>query len=89
MFPIVLVKNLPYNFDTAGLFELFAQFGSLLEIRSGSGDSKGQAIVTFNNLKSANLAVDKLKGVNYMGRYLVVSIFTPEQAVIDSVTSLS
>ena len=89
MFPFVLVKNLPYSFDPSGLFELFCQFGPILEIRAGAGDSKGQAIVTFNNMKSANMAIEKLKGINYKGRYLVVSNYTPDQQVIDSVTSLN
>lgn len=89
MFPFVLVKNLPYSLDPTELFELFGQFGPIVELRSGSGDSKGQAIVTFYNLESANMAIEKLKGINYKGRYLVVSNYTPESAVVESVSSLN
>ncbi|TID30474.1 hypothetical protein CANINC_000985 [Pichia inconspicua] len=85
-FPIVQIKNLPFNHNPKDLFTLLGQFGNIHEIRTGSVsdvETRGQAIVVYTTLKAAHLALEKLSGFNYHGRYLVVKMYTPEPKVID------
>lgn len=84
-FPIVHIKNLPYNYNQKDLFTLCGQFGNIHEVRCGPSsnpETKGQAFITYTTLKAANLAVEKLSGFNYHGRYLVVKLFTPDSHVV-------
>lgn len=85
-FPILQIKNLPFNHNPKDLFTLLGQFGNIQEIRTGSVsdvETRGQAIVVYTTLKAAHLAFDKLSGFNYHGRYLVVKMYTPDASVID------
>lgn len=82
-FPIIQVKNLPYKHKSEDLFTLFSQFGNIHEIRvSNNPSTTGQAIVVYKNLKSALLAVEKLSGFNYFGRYLVVKQYIPDNHIV-------
>lgn len=85
-FPIVHLKNLPFNHNPNELFTLMGQFGNIQEIRIGKTtdelDTKGQAMVVYTTLKAAHLAVEKLSGFNYHGRYLVVKLYTPDPHVV-------
>ncbi|GMF06157.1 unnamed protein product [Ambrosiozyma monospora] len=74
-FPILQVKNLPYETDSDELYNLFGQQGNVLEIRLGSDETKGQALVIYKNYKDCVDAVEKLKGVNLKGRYIVCSLY--------------
>ena len=43
---ILFVKNLSYNIDTPALFDLFAKFGPIRQIRAGTANAtKGTAFV--------------------------------------------
>lgn len=77
--PILQVRNLPYSVKPDDLYELFGQFGNIHEVRLGDDpETKGQAIVVYKNYRNCQVALDKLKGFNFNGRYLVVSQYTPE-----------
>lgn len=89
-FPILQIKNLPFNHNPKDLFTLLGQFGNIQEIRNGlvsDIETRGQAIVVYTTLKAAHLAQEKLSGFNYHGRYLVVKMFTPEASVVEELIS--
>lgn len=86
-FPIVLVKNLPYSSSTDSLYELFARFGNVHQIRISDGLSQdapqGTCIVIFTNLASAQKAVQGANGINFQGRYLVVLMYGVDTSKLD------
>lgn len=89
-FPIVQLKNLPFSHSSSELYDLMGQFGNIQEIRVGNNndtETRGQALVVFTTFKAASLAVEKLSGFNYYGRYLVVKLFTPNQALVQQVAN--
>lgn len=89
-FPIIEVKNLPFNHSPQDLYKLFGEFGNIQEIRTGSTsdlNTRGKAFIVFKNLKNAQLAINKLYGFNYHGRYLIVKLFTPDQYVVHRLTT--
>ncbi|ODV93431.1 hypothetical protein PACTADRAFT_52020 [Pachysolen tannophilus NRRL Y-2460] len=80
-FPIILVKNLPYDITSEELYELFGKFGNILQIRKGNQpDTRGSCFITYQNLKSARLANEKLSGYNFGGRYLVVLMYNVDKS---------
>jgi RNA recognition motif-containing protein len=84
-FPILQIKNLPFNHNPKDLYTLFGQFGNIIEIRTGSSsdiNTRGNAIVVYSTLKAANLALEKLYGFNYHGRYLTVKLYIPDQYIV-------
>ncbi|RMZ90113.1 hypothetical protein DV736_g2665, partial [Chaetothyriales sp. CBS 134916] len=82
---ILFVKNLAYNVDAAALFELFAKYGPVRQIRSGSSPAtKGTAYVVYEDVVDAKQACDKLNGFNFMNRYLVVLYHQPEKIKADA-----
>lgn len=86
-FPILQIKNLPFNHDPKDLFLLLGQFGNIQEIRTGTPsdlETRGQAIVVYTTLKAANLAHEKLSGFNYHGRYIVVKMYAPPPHTVQS-----
>ena len=77
---ILFVKNLAYNIDAPALFDLFAKFGPIRQIRAGtSSTTKGTAFVVYDDVVDAKQACDKLNGFNFMNRYLVVLYHQPEK----------
>lgn len=79
-FPILQVKNLPYNVKPEDLYELFGQFGNIHQIRLGTdAETRGQAFIIYKNYRNCQLAAEKLRGFNFNGRYLVVSVYTISQ----------
>jgi len=81
--PIIQVKNLPYNVQASDLYELFGRFGNVHEVRIGTeNNTKGQAYIIYKNYKSSVLALKKLEGFNFNGRYLVVRQFIPDSGVM-------
>ncbi|GME72853.1 unnamed protein product [[Candida] boidinii] len=82
-FPIITIKNLPYDLKNNDIFDMVSNFGNLHQIRIGKlPDNKGSAIVIFKNFKSAKLAVGKLNGYNFNGRYLVVGFLNIEKSTV-------
>ncbi|VEU21598.1 DEKNAAC102531 [Brettanomyces naardenensis] len=87
-FPILQVKNLPYNVKAEDLYELFGQFGNVHQVRLGvEKETKGQAFVIYKNYKNCEVAMEKLRGFNFNGRYLVVSKHSVDRDVIEKLRS--
>ncbi|CAK7891030.1 hypothetical protein CAAN1_01S03290 [[Candida] anglica] len=77
-FPIVLVKNLPYNTSTDVLFNLFVKYGNIHQLRvpeSKSDAPPGTCIVVYSNISNALQACKRINGINFEGRYLVSSMY--------------
>ncbi|OBA23569.1 hypothetical protein METBIDRAFT_35278 [Metschnikowia bicuspidata var. bicuspidata NRRL YB-4993] len=71
-FPIVVVKNLPYNVSTVLLYELFSNFGKIHQLRISDGSvPQGTCYVVFVSTDDAAKAARDLNGVNFKSRYLV------------------
>lgn len=81
-FPIVLVKNLPFNLQSDTLYQIFGKFGNIHQIRipdisksnENANDVRGSCIIIYNNYEVAMRAAKELNGVNLQGRYIVASI---------------
>ncbi|VUG19008.1 DEBR0S4_08174g1_1 [Brettanomyces bruxellensis] len=81
--PIIQVKNLPYNVKASDLYDLFGRFGNVHQVRIGTdNNTRGQAYIIYKNHKSSVLALKKLEGFNFNGRYLVVRQFIPDGGVM-------
>lgn len=79
-FPIVQVKNLPYNTSTSAIYELASPYGSINQVRVPSGNANaGTCIIVYNNMVSATRASNEINGVNYRGRYLVAHLYTVDR----------
>ena len=75
-FPIVLVKNLPYEVTTKELFDLFGRFGNIIEVRKGvESHLKGNCFVVYSDLKSAKSCLENLNGFNFKSRYIVALLY--------------
>ncbi|ODV81518.1 uncharacterized protein CANTADRAFT_19151 [Suhomyces tanzawaensis NRRL Y-17324] len=85
-YPIVLVKNLPYNTSSAALYDLFGKYGNISQVRVPDGSSGqaslGTCIVVYNNLENAIRASQELNGVNFHGRYLVSVMYQVDASKI-------
>lgn len=69
---IVYVRNLPFKITAAEMYDLFGKFGPIRQIRIGTAaDTKGTALVVFEDIFDAKNCVDHLSGFNVAGRYLV------------------
>lgn len=91
-FPIAQLKNLSFNHAPSDLFALMGQFGNIQEIRVGNAsnvETRGQALVVYTTSKAASLAVEKLSGFNYHGRYLIARMYTPEPYVVKELAEKS
>jgi pre-mRNA branch site protein p14 len=82
---ILFIKNLSYNIDPPALFDLFAKFGPIRQIRAGNTPStKGTAYVVYEDVVDAKQACDKLNGFNFGNRYLVVLYHQIEKMKVDT-----
>ncbi|QIW99612.1 hypothetical protein AMS68_005130 [Peltaster fructicola] len=76
----LFVKNLGYNVSTQELFDLFAKFGPVRQIRQGiDNKTKGTAFVVYEDVMDAKSACDALNGFNFQNRYLVVLYHQPDK----------
>jgi pre-mRNA branch site protein p14 len=67
---ILFVRNLPFKIQSEDLFELFGKYGAIRQIRRGTAsDTKGTAIVVYDDIYDAKEACEKLSGFNLQGRY--------------------
>lgn len=81
-FPIVLVKNLPYNASTSLLFDIFSKFGPVHQLRISDGlVPQGTCYVVYTNMENAHRAAKELNGVNFQSRYLVAHMFQVDPEV--------
>ncbi|GFR09406.1 polyadenylate-binding protein 1 [Trichonephila clavata] len=78
----LFVKNLDMNIDEKTLYDIFANYGSILSLKvatDDSGDSRGFGFVQFETEASANEAIDNLNGKLLRGRKMYVSKFIPRE----------
>lgn len=70
---ILLVKNLPYNISAEDMYDIFGKYGAIRQIRVGNTpETKGTALVVYEDIFDAKNACDHLSGFNVCNRYLVV-----------------
>ncbi|KAA0187605.1 14 kDa subunit splicing factor 3b [Fasciolopsis buskii] len=70
---ILLVKNLPYNISAEEMYDIFGKYGAIRQIRIGNTpETKGTALVIYEDIFEAKNACDHLSGFNVCNRYLVV-----------------
>uniref|UniRef100_A0A7S3G337 RRM domain-containing protein n=1 Tax=Palpitomonas bilix TaxID=652834 RepID=A0A7S3G337_9EUKA len=70
---ILLVKNLPYKITSEEMFDIFGKYGPIRQIRIGSAaETKGTALVAYDDIYDAKNACDNLSGFNVCNRYLIV-----------------
>lgn len=75
-YPIVLVKNIPFNASTNLLYDIFGKFGPIHQLRISDGLApRGTCYVIYSSLDSAKQAARELNGVNFHSRYLVAHMF--------------
>ena len=78
------VGNLPWSIDDAGLKELFAAYGEIVEavvIKDRySGRSKGFGFVTFATDEASAAAEQEMAGKDVEGRKIVVNVAKPREA---------
>lgn len=84
-FPIVIVKNLPFNTPTDTLYELFGKYGNINQLRVPETSSQdrsnlGSCIIVYNNSSNAKRASSELNGINFGGRYLVSSLYSVDSS---------
>lgn len=87
MFPIVIVKNLPFSVLSDTLYEVCGKFGDIHQLRvpDSSFDKDpqyqpGSALVVYTTVEAAQRAAKELNGVNLQGRYVVASLFQVDKA---------
>ena len=77
------VGNLPWSIEDAGLKDLFAQYGEVVEavvIKDRySGRSKGFGFVTFATEEAAAQAEAEMAGKDMEGRKIVVNVAKPRE----------
>ena len=76
----IYVRNLPHKITPEELYDIFGRFGIVRQIRRGiSNKNKGTAFVVYEDLIDAKRAVEKLKGINVLGKYLICLYFNPKK----------
>ena len=70
---ILYVRNLPFKIAGNDLYDIFAKFGPIRQIRIGSEKkTRGSAFVVYEDIYDAKSALENLSGFNVGGRYLVI-----------------
>ena len=76
----IYVRNLPHKITPEELYDIFGRFGVVRQIRRGVlNKNKGTAFVVYEDLLDAKRAVEKLKGINVLGKYLICLYFNPKK----------
>lgn len=82
-FPIVLVKNLPYDVSTGSLYELFSRFGDVYQLRiPDNSQNKGSCLAIYYDMNEASRAAKRLNGINYQGRYLISTLYSVVTSIL-------
>ena len=76
----IYVRNLPHKITPEELYDIFGRFGVVRQIRRGVlNKNKGTAFVVYEDILDAKRAVEKLKGINVLGKYLICLYFNPKK----------
>ena len=76
----IYVRNLPHKVIPEELYDIFGRFGAVRQIRRGiANKNRGTAFVVYEDLIDAKKAVEKLKGNNVLGKYLICLYFNPKK----------
>ena len=76
----IYVKNLPHKITPEELYDIFGRFGPVRQIRRGiTNKNRGSAFVVYEDIIDAKKAVEKLKGINVLGKYLICLYFNPKK----------
>jgi RNA-binding motif X-linked protein 2 len=74
--PCIIVRNLSYQLSEGDIATMFEQYGTLVAMEllrdKDTGGSKGIAIMTYEDPRSAVVAVDNFNGVTLLGRAISV-----------------
>lgn len=82
-FPIVLVKNIPYDASTSLLYEIFGKFGHIHQLRISDGlVPQGTCYIVYSDLNAAKRAARELNGVNFHSRYLVAHMYGVDADIV-------
>jgi pre-mRNA branch site protein p14 len=78
---VLYIRNLPFNISSEEMYDIFGKFGTIRQIRLGSGkDTRGTAFVVYDDIYDAKTAVDHLSGFNVANRYLIVLYYNTNKA---------
>jgi len=70
---ILFVKNLSFKVTSEEMYDLFGRFGPIRQIRLGNKNAtRGTAYVVYESPQDTKVAVEKLNGFSFGGRFLVV-----------------
>lgn len=82
-YPIVLVKNIPYDASTKLLYDIFGKFGHIHQLRISDGlVPQGTCYVVYSDLQAAKRAARELNGVNFHSRYLVAHMYAVDSDIL-------
>ncbi|KAI3402563.1 CPR5 [Candida oxycetoniae] len=84
-FPIVCVKNLSFGASNKSIYEYFAQYGSIYQIRTNPLQ-QGQIFVIYGRVADAQRAAKESNGVNFNGRFLVTTTYQVNRSNLDEGT---
>jgi len=74
---ILYVRNLPFKISDEEMYEIFAKYGAIRQVRMGTDkNTKGTAFVVYEDIFDAKNALEKLTGFRVGGRYLVVLYYS-------------
>lgn len=62
-------------------YDIFGKYGSIYQIRIGNTpETRGRALVVYDDIHDAKQACEHLNGFNVLGRYIVVLYYQPPAA---------
>jgi polyadenylate-binding protein len=75
----LFVKNLPVNTTPKEVYDLFSKYGNIISIKlkqNNNGECLGYGYVNYDNLESAQKALENLNNIDFKGKSLLVSNFS-------------
>jgi polyadenylate-binding protein len=78
IFSRLFVKNLPEDFNSKELCDIFQPYGNItsIKLKQGlKGECLGQGYIQFSNEQESELAIEKLNNMIIKGRQIVIEKF--------------